>query len=84
MQMLYKHLFNYDNTLIYKYTTTILSPLPCLYSLSLSLSLSLRGMELKAVVEKFQVQSFKMAETMKDQVKSIIIMTVLANETHAG
>ena len=59
--------------------------LPCLVStLSLSLSLSLRGMELKAVVEKFQVQSFKMAETMKDQVKSIIIMTVLANETHAG
>ena len=57
--------------------------LPCLVS-TLSLSLSLRGMELKAVVEKFQVQSFKMAETMKDQVKSIIIMTVLANETHAG
>ena len=49
----------------------------------MSLPPSLRGIEVKALEQKLQVQSIKMMETMKDQVKFIVHdnMTLVASHT---
>ena len=58
-------------------------PLSLPPSLLPSLLPSLRGIEVKALEQKLQVQSIKMMDTMKDQVKFIVHdnMTLVASHT---
>ena len=77
-----------QNNSVYSFTCPSIPPslppsLPPPSLLPPSLLPSLRGIEVKALEQKLQVQCIKMMETMKDQVKFIVHdnMTLVASHT---